>query len=524
VTALGPELRRPRPARAKRPRRASAKRPRRASAKRPRRASATRPRRAWATRPRCVLAIATALALVAALGAADASGAHGSAGGASAPGGPSGPGASAAASHAIRVFARMPPPGYPANAVYGSDGLVYAGSFKPLQGGTPDVPSKVFAFARDGHVVRSYTVTGQTPGAVHAVQVATTDRQGRLYLLDQDPARVVVLDPRTGAQSTWATFATLPGASPPEPDFAAWGPDGSLYVTDYAQFVVWRIPPAGGAAKVWLSDPLLNGTIVGPAGIELMADGHMLMLSTGAGGANPTTGKLYTVAIRPDGSAGPLKQVWESAALEAPDGFAIARSGDVYVALVGPTANAVVEISPAGRLLTRIPANPIANELLPVPFDAPGSVTFDGTEILVGNQSAINQDQSHMALLAIDVGETGLPVSLPPATSPVRLQLTVAPARVAAGRPVRLRFSVLAAGRPVAGALVTFRGLHVSTDPGGHAAMTLRFTTAGRRTFTARADGYLGVRATVRVVRAPVRLMRVRARAARTRTVATVGR
>ena len=31
-------------------------------------------------------------------------------------------------------------------------------------------------------------------------------------------------------------------------NYAAWGPDGSLYVTDYLQGVVWRVPPGGGEA------------------------------------------------------------------------------------------------------------------------------------------------------------------------------------------------------------------------------------------------------------------------------------
>lgn len=425
-----------------------------------------------------------------------------------------------AAQFPVRVFARMPDPGYPANAVLGPDGLVYAGSFKPLQGGTPDVPSKVFAFAPDGTVARTYTVTGQTPGAVHAVQVAAVDRSGRLYLLDQDPARVVILDPRTGSQSTWATFATLPGSgNPPEPDFAAWGPDGSLYVTDYNQYVVWRVPPAGGAAKVWLNDPRLNGIIVGPAGIELMPDRRTLMLSTGAGpgGSDTTTGKLYTVPIQPDGSPGPLHQVWESGRTEAPDGFAIARSGNVWLALVGPAGNAVVEISPTGATLARVPANAVANELQPIPFDAPGSVTFDGNNILIGNQSAILQNRSDMALLEIGVGEPGFPLSLPPAPvarATPRLLVTVSPTRVPADRRVRLRVLVRssAAGHgAVAGALVSLPGGRaVRTGAHGAAAALLRFTVPGSRTIRARAAGYLAGKARIQVIAAPSHLRRRR--------------
>ncbi len=160
----------------------------------------------------------------------------------------------------VSVFARVPAPGYPADALVAKDGTVYAGTFHSFSSPSDTGPSKVFAYSPSGTLTRTYTISGQTPGAAHGVQVATADRNGNLYLLDQDPARVLKLDPKTGAQSTWATFASVPacpnnqpngactlgaGGNAPEPDFAAWGPDGSLYVTDYNQALIWRVSPSG---------------------------------------------------------------------------------------------------------------------------------------------------------------------------------------------------------------------------------------------------------------------------------------
>jgi sugar lactone lactonase YvrE len=329
----------------------------------------------------------------------------------------------------VRVLAHVPPPGYPANAMVARDGTIYAGTFKSFSAASDNGPSKVFAFSPGGQLLRSYTVTGQTPGVAHGVQAAAFDRYGILYLLDQAPPRVIKLDPRTGRQTTWATFRSVPacsgdmpngactlgsGGNPPEPDFAAWGPDGSLYVTDYMQSLIWRVRPGGGRAAVWLTDTRFSAPIVGPAGIQLLGDGRTLMLSTGGGGSDVTTGKLYTIAIDNDGRPGPLHQIWQSGPVEAPDGFGIAKSGDVYVALVSPTANAVVEVSPSGHEIARVPVNPLSNMLMPVPFDAPGSVTFDGDNVIVANQAAIDNDTANMALLEIAVGEPGLPLSLPP--------------------------------------------------------------------------------------------------------------
>jgi sugar lactone lactonase YvrE len=389
----------------------------------------------------------------------------------------------------VHVFAKMPAPGYPADAVLNDDAYVYAGSFHPLNGGS-DAPSKVFAFAPNGAIARSYTITGQTPGAAHGVQVALTDSQGRLYLLDQAPARVVILNPRTGAQSTYATIPTLPGGNAPEPDFAAWGPDGSMYITDYSQYVIWRVPPGGGTAKVWLSNPAFNGVIVGPAGIQLMADHHTLMFDQGGEVANGAEGVLYTVPIEPNGSPGALRELWTSTPAQAPDGLALARSGDVYIAMVGPGANQIVELSPAGKLLNETPADPLSNTPSPIPFDAPGSVLFDGDQIIVGNQSAINENTANMALLEVGVGESGQPIYIPPGgPAPPPLKLAVRPHRIYAGHRVAVYISVFAAGRRVSGATVSLGGASATTGPHGRATLHVPLAR-GRFRISAICPGY----------------------------------
>ena len=401
----------------------------------------------------------------------------------------------------VSVFAHVPAPGYAANALVAADGTVYAGTFHSFTASSDNGPSKVFAFAPNGRLSRTYTIAGQTPGAAHGVQVAATDRSGALYLLDQAPARVLKLDPRTGAQTTWATFQSVPacaggqpaghctdgsGDSAAEPDFATWGPDGSLYVTDFNQALIWRVPPQGGSASVWLTDPAFNGTLAGPAGIELLPDRHTLMFDTGAGGANPTTGKLYTVPITAGGRPGPTQKLWESAPAEAPYGFAVAASGDIYIALVGPLANAVIELSPHGNEIARVPANPIANALLPVPFDAPGSVTFDGDKVLVANQSTFIGETSHMALLQVAVGEPGLPLSLPPRRPRrPRYRLEVHPACAAVDRSTRFTFTAIVRlpGRTtlLAGGLVRFIGHARRTSATGRVTIIAILRTRGRR-------------------------------------------
>jgi sugar lactone lactonase YvrE len=408
----------------------------------------------------------------------------------------------------VRVLAHVPPPGYPALSLVAPDRTIYVGTFTDA-GGNNTAPSKVFAFLPGGQLKREYTIEGQTPGEVHGVQVAAIDAKGRLYLLDQHPSRVLRLDPATGKQTTYATFADvppcLPGASgdcsatttdnEPEPDYAAWGTDGSLYVTDYTQGLIWRVPPSGGAAKIWLTDPALDGSMFGVAGIVLMPDHKTLMISTSAGpvigAGDPTTGKLYTVPIGADGKPGALKKLWESGPREGPDGFALAASGNIYLSLVGPGANQIVEISPTGQEIARAPSDPAANSQMEVPFDSPSSVQFDGNRMIVTNDAFFSGDQSHMVIFDVWAGEPGEPVFAPGVTQPSpgvlkskkRYSLGVRPRVVRPGEVRRFRFRARvvdkAGRRPLARGVVRFGGHRGRTDARGVTVLRVRVHRRG---------------------------------------------
>jgi sugar lactone lactonase YvrE len=312
-----------------------------------------------------------------------------------------------------KVLALVPTPGFPAHAYVAPNGRVYEGTYTNPNGDT--VPSRVFEYDGEGTLVRSWTVRGQNLGQAHGVQVATSDGDGRLVLLDKSPPRAVLLDPRTGDQTEYAKF---PDGS--IPNYAAWGPDFSLYVTDYAQAVLWRIPPGGGAPpEQWLADPRLDGGEFGTTGIELGPDQRTLYVAvqSQAGGAsgNPSTGRLFTVPIQPDGKPGEMTQLWESRPADGPDGFGIARSGTIYMSLLA--SNQLAAIDPQGVEKERFPSAPGggANGSA-VPFDGPSNASFLGTRVMVANQSYFSGDRTHHAILDVETGEEGLPELVPPAT------------------------------------------------------------------------------------------------------------
>jgi sugar lactone lactonase YvrE len=328
-----------------------------------------------------------------------------------------------------RLLALVPTPGFPALAYVHPNDRIYEGTYVNPMGDSER--SRVLEYTGDGTLTRSWTVPGQDLSAEHGVQVATSDAGGRLVVLDRTPARALILDRNTGAFTRYATFADLapcppattgPNCSPtlqdlaPVPNYGAWGPDGSLYVTDFHQGVIWRVPRGGGAAQIWLSDRRLDGGQFGTTGIALAADRRTLLVAQGSsgglGGLNPTTGKLYSVEIRPGGGPGDLRELWESRPADLPDGFAIARSGRIYVPLAG-LANQIAVLAPDGRELERFPEQPVSGDNgSAVPFDTPSSARFLGTRLIVANQS-FGGDAAHQALLDVEVGEPGLVEFIP---------------------------------------------------------------------------------------------------------------
>jgi sugar lactone lactonase YvrE len=303
------------------------------------------------------------------------------------------------------VFAQVPEPGYPAYTFVHRNGRVYAGSYHDPAGS--GVPSKVFEWTADGRLRRSWTVPGQDLAAPHGVQVAHQTRPGRLVVLETSTSTVRTLNVRNGR---WRTVATLPGATP---NYATWGPGGALYVTDYAQGVLWKVSRKG-KARPWFRSAALEGVGgFGTAGIVFRKAARDLLITQQTSPDTPTQGHLYRLPIRKGGRPGTLQPLWTSQSGDLPDGFGVGRSGHVYVALAG-LQQQLVELDSDGRELDRFPDVPLTGDNgSPVSFDTPCSATFLGTRVLVANQSAVQGDAAHQAILAVDVGEQGVPPFIP---------------------------------------------------------------------------------------------------------------
>jgi hypothetical protein len=348
----------------------------------------------------------------------------------------------------VGVLALIPPPGYPALPhILGNK--IFEGTYDNPNGSP--LPSRVIEYTADGELLNSWTVFGQDTSQPHGIQVAANDAAGDLLLLDKTSGRIIRLDPRTGDQTLYGLVPHIPPCSSapagteckdstqdlaPMPDYAAWGPDGSLYVTDYQQATIWRVPPGGGTAQVWLTDKRLDGGQFGTACIVLMPDHHTLLFDQASNGGlgslntvlnsvnpttgvvNPTTGKLYEVAIGPGDVPGPLTQLWESGPADAPDGCALTTTGHIFVALAG-ASNQIVELDSSGHELTRFGQQFSGANNSSVPFDTPSGLGCLGTDVIIANQSYLAGNSSNQALLDLGTGEQCAPVFVPQAATAV---------------------------------------------------------------------------------------------------------
>lgn len=86
--------------------------------------------------------------------------------------------------------------------------------------------------------------------------------------------------------------------------------DGTAYATDTSGARVFRLKPGAAALEPWSADPRFEGA----DGIALGPKGDVIV-------NNVRTNLLYSIAVKPDGSAGAISEIKTSRPLEGPDGM-----------------------------------------------------------------------------------------------------------------------------------------------------------------------------------------------------------
>lgn len=225
---------------------------------------------------------------------------------------------------------------------------------------------------------------GATGGSMLGIAV---DGRGRVYACDDGNGEIACIDPTTGAIETFARG--VGGVELDEPNVAAFGPDGSLYVTCSGEERPEIVRIREGATERWC-DELVdypNGMVVLPGG-----DAMLVMESHAQ--------RIARLPIEPDGTPGRAATFAELPDTDA-DGLALDAAGHVWATLYRP--DGLVRFDPDGREVLRI------DDHLATTLDAPTNIVFVGE----GLRRAVVANVGDRFLAWADLDVAGAPLHYP---------------------------------------------------------------------------------------------------------------
>ena len=319
----------------------------------------------------------------------------------------------------VSVFASAPAPGHPFGIAVDGDRVYVstsAGDFFAGHQNSDD--ERVFAYDDDGTLVGTTVIDTAENSDMGLFGLALDGNSGRnhkLYVADMN-GRILRLGTgnHPGAPEV---FSQVPASTGLAGDWmlSMWNDlvfdtAGNLYVPDDKPRI-WRVGP-DGTASIWFTDPRLTGLFGfagGPLGGRIDPTGQWLYVSITVSAEFPWESTIYRVRLVDQPTAADLELVhrfaFDPTAPAAPQatGLAFAKSGNLYVSLIGP--NQIAVLDPSGDEIARI-SDPR--------FFSPWGLAFSGKSLLVTNGDLEPGDNPEAwKIFKVYVGETGLPLNRP---------------------------------------------------------------------------------------------------------------
>lgn len=291
------------------------------------------------------------------------------------------------------VFATLPFPGHPFGIAVDDDKIYVdtsRGDFFAAQ--TNSAGERLFVLNKDGHLLQTVTIPTMPDATMGLWGIALDGNHGRdhrAYVADTN-GRILRVN-ITEARPTFDVFS-MP---PPPFDTGDWHTTmwndltfdqaGNLLMTDDKPRL-WRVTPDGHAA-VYFEDPRLLGLVGfagGPLGGRIDPTGKWFYFSITLSAEFPGAAVIYKLRLVDHPTAADLQLVHQFPAVAGQmppqaSGIAFARSGNLYVGLLGP--NQIAVLDPSGNEIRRL-SSPL--------FDSPWGIAFLGDSLLVTNAD-INQ-------------------------------------------------------------------------------------------------------------------------------------
>jgi sugar lactone lactonase YvrE len=317
------------------------------------------------------------------------------------------------------VFASVPAPGHPfgvavdKNRVYISTS---AGDFfaDPATGGHLNSDGeRVFAYDKKGNLVTTTsiaTMPNSNMGLFGLALDGNPTPNHQLYIADMN-GRILrlSLDQKNATPVLFAQAPLAGGWMVTMWNDLVFDRAGNLFMTDDKPRI-WRVTP-DGKASIWFQDPRITGFFGfagGPLGGRIDPSGKFLYFTITISAAFPGEAVVYRIPLVEHPSASDLQVVHRfpvvpGQQLPQAAGLAFARSGNIYVGLIG--TNQIAVLDPAGHEIRRISS---------ALFDSPWGLAFMGDSLLVTNADIQPvESPDRWKVLKVFVGEDGLPLNRP---------------------------------------------------------------------------------------------------------------
>jgi hypothetical protein len=212
---------------------------------------------------------------------------------------------------------------------------VYVTTFAVTAGGGP---GKVFVFSPNGALKRELRIAGSTN---LLLGIAFHPQTNDLLVVDFGAARVLSVNPNTGASSVFATVSGAAGLNALAFDAA-----GNVYISDSSQGIVWRTGRRGGAATAWKSDALLRTSgfpPFGANGMDFNRDESALFVAN--------TGNDQVIRIPVSAGAAGTPEVFVNS-VNGADGLFIDEADNVWIC--ANQADEIVVVDKTGRAIAKL--------------------------------------------------------------------------------------------------------------------------------------------------------------------------
>jgi len=219
-------------------------------------------------------------------------------------------------------------------------GNIYATTFDPA--GVTGGPGRLVVFDRHGQLIRDVAVAGASP----ALLGLAFHPNGKLLVIDFGAAKVLEVNPHTGASSV---FMTIPGPGAAGLNALTFDRHGNVYVSDSFQGTIWKTGPGGGVAAAWvpISSPLLVPGGVPPFGANGLAfnnAGNALFI------ANTSTDLIVRIPVSADGKAGTQEAF--SYSVNGADGLIIDEHDNLWIC--ANQADEIVVLDKTGKAISKL--------------------------------------------------------------------------------------------------------------------------------------------------------------------------